>query len=308
MGAMTGRVAIFTDEPGWHGARLVEAFAARGVVARFASLAACSLVLRTGRATVRVPGFGDALPDGAFVRGISGGSLEQVVLRLDVLHALRALGVPVYNDGRAIERSVDKAMTSFLLAQAGVPVPDTLVTSGRPAGEGWLSAAHARDEAVVVKPLFGSQGEGLDRLEVGAALPSAEACHGVYYLQRFVDGGRRRGQDWRVFVIAGRAVAAARRQARGWVSNIAQGGRCLPAVPDGELAELAEQAATALGIRYAGVDIIRDARGRNMVLEVNGVPAWRGLQSVAPVDIARLLVEDFLAHVREPERSLEAAG
>jgi tetrahydromethanopterin:alpha-L-glutamate ligase len=49
------------------------------------------------------------------VRGIAGGSFEQVTKRWTVLHALLALGVPVYNEPRAIERSVDKAMTSLLL-------------------------------------------------------------------------------------------------------------------------------------------------------------------------------------------------
>ncbi len=74
------------------------------------------------------PGYEDRLPDGVFVRGVPGGTLEQVVLRLDVLHALKLLGVPVYNDGRAIERTVDKAMTSFVLASAGIPTPATWVT------------------------------------------------------------------------------------------------------------------------------------------------------------------------------------
>src|SRR5205085_12381341 len=72
-----------------------------------------------------LPGYGADLPDAAIVRGIAGGSFEQVTKRLGILHALRELGVPVYNDARAIERSVDKSMTSLLLRAAGVPTPRT---------------------------------------------------------------------------------------------------------------------------------------------------------------------------------------
>ena len=72
---------------------------------------------------VVVPGFDRRMPDGVFVRGVPGGSLDEVVFYLDVLHALQSLGVPVYNDARAIERTVDKGMTSFLLRQARVATP-----------------------------------------------------------------------------------------------------------------------------------------------------------------------------------------
>jgi glutathione synthase/RimK-type ligase-like ATP-grasp enzyme len=46
-------------------------------------------------------------------------------MRLGILHALRELGVMVWNDARAIERCVDKSMTSFLLARSAIPTPDT---------------------------------------------------------------------------------------------------------------------------------------------------------------------------------------
>ncbi len=94
----------------------------------FVSLRDCRFELAGSGPGIAVPGFDDSLPDAAFVRGVPGGSLEQVVLRLDLLHALKAIGMPVYNDGRAIERTVDKAMTSFVLARAGIPTPATWVT------------------------------------------------------------------------------------------------------------------------------------------------------------------------------------
>ena len=72
-----------------------------------------------------MPVLGSRLPDAVHVRTLSAGSFEAITKRLGVLHALAKLGVVVWNDARAIERCVDKSMTSFLLARAGVPTPPT---------------------------------------------------------------------------------------------------------------------------------------------------------------------------------------
>lgn len=52
---------------------------------------------------------------------------------------------------------------------------------------------------------------------------------------------------------------------------------------------------------YAGVDLIRDRGGQAQVVEVNGIPAWKGLQSVSRVNIAQRLVDDLLErHLSQP--------
>lgn len=291
---MNRRIAIFTDDPGWHGARLREAFEQQGCSSEFVSLRQCGFDLNAPGHGLVIPGF-EVLPDGVFVRGVPGGTLEQVVLYLDILHALKHLGVCVYNDGRAIERSVDKGMTSFLLHTAGIPTPPTWVLEpGHRLSKVLLLEFEAGHE-MVLKPLFGSQGKGLMRIRDFDRLPEPALYSGVYYLQRFISTGAEAGHDWRIFVINGQAVAAMLRRGEGWISNVAQGARCHAAVLDQELRELAEAAAAALGMSYAGVDLLRDGNGRPYVLEVNSIPAWKGLQQVCPLDVARLLVEDFLS-------------
>jgi RimK family alpha-L-glutamate ligase len=256
---------------------------------------------------VRIPGF-DALPDGAFVRGVPGGTLEEVVFYLDVLHALRRLGVLVYNPAHAVERSVDKGMTSFLLHEADIPTPPSWVLRDPDAARERLEHELGRGHELVLKPLFGSQGVGLARLRAPGDLPEPAACNGIYYLQRFVRAGTAKAQDYRVFVIGGRAVAAMRRVAdQGWISNVAQGAACHPAPLEPDLRELSERAAAALEMAYAGVDILRDASDRAWVIEVNGIPAWKGLQQVCGLDIAEALVGDFIRCQRGEPR-LEAGG
>jgi tetrahydromethanopterin:alpha-L-glutamate ligase len=309
--ALRLQVAIATDDrEGWHGARLRHAFRARGVDVRLVSLRACRIDLTHGHHGIGIPGFERRLPDGVFVRGISGGTLEQIVMRLDVLHALRESGVPVYNDARAVERTVDKGMTSFLLHRAGVATPPTCVTESPARARAFLLRETASGHDVVVKPLFGAQGVGLLRLAAGSDIPDGAQLNNVWYLQRFVEtrGGEGGGgwHDWRVFVVGGVAVAAMVRHGVTWVNNVAQGGRCEPAPLDHDLARLAVRACAVVGADYAGVDLIRDGAGGFQVLEVNGVPAWRGLQSVTSFDIARCLVDDFLS--RRLARRAEAAG
>jgi RimK family alpha-L-glutamate ligase len=159
-----------------------------------------------------------------------------------------------------------------------------------------LAAGHA----LVLKPLFGSQGKHLRLVgEVDGVqhpLPDIEAGYaGLAYVQRFVAPVSAPGFDWRVLVIGGRAVAAMRRVSAHWVHNMAQGARCEAAELQPELASLAEGAARALGMDYAGVDLIAAAKGPPIqVLEVNGVAAWQGLQKVTGFNIARAIVDDLL--------------
>jgi tetrahydromethanopterin:alpha-L-glutamate ligase len=296
-----------TEEPGWHGEVLATALGRRNITVSFVTVMDCRFDLNT-RYGIVIPGFENALPDGVFVRSVPGGTLEQVIARLDILHALRESGVPVYNDARAIERSVDKAMTSFLLRRANLPIPDTWVTEQARQARNLVLRAQMLGKEIVLKPLFGSMGAGLVRLQQPAELPPVDACQGLYYLQEFIDSGEGQWHDWRVFVIGGRAVAAMVRYGATWINNVARGGRCEAAALDGDLRQLAEAATAALQMDYSGVDIIRDRTGRAYVIEVNGIPAWKGLQSVCPESIAELLADDFVSRRLSQEDRLYLAS
>ncbi|HYP85336.1 RimK family alpha-L-glutamate ligase [Variovorax sp.] len=295
---MPPAVAIMTDEVGWHTRQLQAALRARGGVGRCVDLADCRIDTTAAWHGLVIPGFGRELPDAVLVRGIAGGSFEQVTKRLGVLHALRELGIAVYNDARAIERSVDKSMTSLLLHAAGVPTPPTWATESLAQAQRIAIREGAAGHALVLKPLFGSQGKGLRLVGrvagVHHPLPDIEGAYGALaYLQRFIPAQEAPGFDWRVLVVGGRAVTAMRRVSRHWIHNVAQGARCEPAALTADLASLAEAAAAALGMDYAGVDLMPSRRG-TQVIEVNGAAAWQGLQRVTSFNIARAIVDDLL--------------
>jgi len=302
---MARRVAIITDDPGWHGRQLRQAFAARGCDGQYVSLQNCYFDLAHARHGVVIPGFKHSLPDAVFVRGVPGGTLEQVILRLDILHALREIGVPVYNDARAIERSVDKAMTSFLLKRAGIPTPATWVCESASQARAVLLRENAAGRELVLKPLFGSQGLGLRRLKTGLDFPDFAEYSGAAYLQSFIDCGEGQWHDFRVLVVGGTARASMLRRGTSWINNVAQGAKCEKAQPDETLLKLAQDAVRAVGMDYAGVDVMRDPRdGKLYVIEVNGIPAWRGLQGVCRDNLAQYLVDDLLAR-KLPQTTME---
>lgn len=248
-------------------------------------------------ATIHIPEF-QALPPAAFVRGVSGGTLQQIITRLNILHLLRALGVMVYNDGKAIERTVDKTYTNFRLQAAGLSTPHTWVCESRHAAEKIRAEAKENQIPLVMKPLFGSQGLGVRQLSPNEPLPvpMQQFVDGVYYLQAFIQTPDA-PHDYRLFVINGKVVATMRRKGASWLNNVAAGGQCEAAAADTKMIEMAEQAATLLEMHYAGVDIIQNQSGEYHILEVNSIPAWRGLQRTTALDMAQHLVDDFLSRL-----------
>ena len=288
------RVLLVTAARDWHARRLVAALRRRGALVDTVALEDCAF--DTSAPSGMRFGAETALPEGVLVRTVAAGSFEAVTRRLGILHALTALGVPVINRATAIERCVDKSMTTFLLARAGLPVPESWAVEGLDAARRIAASACAAGP-LVLKPLFGSQGRGLLLVNGPGDLPPAETVADVYYLQRFVGGAEPPYRDYRILVIDGEPVAAMARVGAHWITNVKQGGHPAPIAPDRELADLAAAAAAALGAFFCGVDILRAPDGTPYVLEVNSMPAGSGLQSVASVDIADLLAQRFCARL-----------
>ncbi|MFG1463204.1 RimK family alpha-L-glutamate ligase [Xanthobacter sp. DSM 24535] len=284
--AFDPRIAIFAERADWHTRRLVRALRGLGCSARLVSLKSCGFAVGATPHGLLLPGFEERLPQSAFVRIMPGGTTEQITMRLGVLHALRDSGVKVMNDARAIERCIDKSMTTFLLARAGLPTPRTLVLEDAQAAQMLVDSAPGD---TVLKPLFGAQGRGLRRLAPKDALPPAEDMDGVYYLQDFVPPTKEGHADYRVFVVGDRAEGAMRRVGSHWITNIHQGAKGEAVEAIGERAALAVAAAQAVGAHFAGVDLIEDGAGQLMVLEVNSMPAWIGLHAATGLDMAQPL-------------------
>jgi RimK family alpha-L-glutamate ligase len=276
------RLALLSAGDGWHVRDLRRA--AAGL--RHEAVAVDFRRLSAGVAAAPGPlaGF-----DGALVRTMPPGSLEQVVFRMDLLHRASARGVAVLNPPRAVETCVDKYLATACLEAAGLRVPPTVVCQHADAA---LEAFAALGGDVVVKPLFGSEGRGMVRVAdpelAWRTFRTLERTQTVLYLQQFV---RHPGWDLRAFVLGGRVLTAMRRRSGGgWRTNVAQGGTAEAVRLGADEERLALRAAAALGAPVAGVDLLPGPGGEWYVLEVNAVPGWRALAPVAGVDVAAAVV------------------
>ncbi len=299
---------------GWHARDLRRAAPALGLELFFPDFRGLSAALAGERPAGAGPGGissgGTDLADfrAVLVRSVPAGTLEQVVFRMDVLHLLEASGVAVVNRPAAIECAIDKYLALARLAAAGIAVPATRVTEN---ADGALADFDALGGRTVVKPLFGSGGRGmflLDERELAArAFRTLERIGAVIYQQEFVP--LHQG-DLRVLVLAGEAVLAMRRTARGpaavspgaaapeWRTNIARGGSARPHDLSPAEALLAVRAAGALGGEVTGVDLLPAPDGRLYVSEVNSAPGWRALAGATRSDVAALV----LGHLRRRAR------
>jgi len=285
--------AIVTDDPGWHGAKIKDAFLSKGVKATFVSLQECFFSF-SEKTDIIIPGFEKCLPDGVFVRGVPGGTLEEVVFYLDILHMLSEKNILVYNSASCIEKSVDKIRTTALLESAGFNTPKTWVSSSLIRTRNFLSEYLSLGNEVICKPIFGSQGKGMIKLDKNNSYLDLDVSNGVYYLQEFIHTKADKNTDWRVFVIANKVIATMRRESQHWQTNVAQGGECYKDESSMDMQKASEKAASLVGANYAGIDILIDENNKVWITEINSVPAWKGLESTCNIDIANLLVDDFL--------------
>ena len=283
-------IIILASDAGWHTDELCRAVRAHGHEPLLLPWEGNVSRLGTGSGVTNA---GHLLRDARAVlpRIIPSGSLEQLIYRVDTLHRLEAAGARVMNSGRAIERTVDKAWTSAILEQAGLPTPETVACER--ADDAF--AAFRRMGDVVVKPLFGSMGLGMTRVSdpdvAWRVFRAVEAMRGVFYIQRFVQHG---GRDIRAFVIGERVFGAIERTADDWRTNFSRGGKVASFTLPAEWAALALRAARAVGAEYAGVDLLPDGDGGVFVLEVNGIPGWEGLQQATGLDVAGAIVAQLL--------------
>ncbi len=233
------------------------------------------------------------------VRGLGRGGDPDV--QFEIYRALEGSGALVVNRLGPLLSAQDKFRSSWLLSRAGVPTPPAAVAQ---TADDAARALATMGEAVL-KPLAGSLGEGVERLA-----PDAEglrragdrvAREGAVYLQAYVP---HPGRDLRVFVVGGVARAAIVRHARRgeWRTNVAGGGRAEAAECTGAVRRVAEAAAAALGLDYAGIDLVDGPDGPT-VIEVNGNPSWRGILEATGLDMAEAIADHVLGRALRRRRT-----
>jgi RimK family alpha-L-glutamate ligase len=211
---------------------------------------------------------------------------------------------PMLNRPEAVATAVHKFSTAVALAEAGVPVPDSVLA---------LSNARLKEareqfgERAVYKTAIGTHGGGAWVVNGSPLEPRVRDRQA--FLQEFVDTGEV-ASDLRVYLVGDEIIGAMYRNAPEgeWRSNVALGADVADAtedIPD-QAAESARNARAAIGLDYAGVDLISDGE-QWYVLEVNSTAGFRGLFQATGVSPAPAIAAMALERVGESVDDAEVA-
>ena len=235
--------------------------------------------------------------DAVLLRTFGFGTTDQITFRVSFFEHLELCGIPVINSSYAFRRAKDKYATLYTLKKAGIRVPRTVVTESLNAA---IRAVRTFG-SVVIKPLIGARGLGVihtDNFDLAyRVLKSLYTLGLVLYVQEYIEKPNR---DIRAFVVGDEVVASMYRYPPPgeWKTNISIGGRAEAVKLEEELEELAVKAAKAIGLDYAGVDIVETSEGP-MIIEVNAAPSWHGLQKVSKVDIADKIIKLVISKIKK---------
>lgn len=281
---------VLTDPEDWTARAFLKNIANRGARAVPLNLSALSASLSTADFSIFETDFKDLELDAILVRdvGISF-SLETISFKFDLLRQFENF-IPVMNRPAAIQNAANKFFSFYLFKRAHLPIPRTTITAELDVA----LRAIEEFESVLVKPIFGSQGKGILKLEssqpdVKLKLTELLTERGVLYLQEFVPNP---GRDIRVFVVGEEALGAIYRVSLSgsFVSNLSQGGTPVKCDLTEEMEELAIRTIKAVDADFAGVDLLEGEEGL-LVLEVNGTPSGKGINQACGIDVTERIVD-----------------
>ncbi|NKB47566.1 MAG: 30S ribosomal protein S6--L-glutamate ligase [Legionellales bacterium] len=209
-----------------------------------------------------------------------------------IVRQFETIGTYSINPSIAITRSRDKLRSLQLLAMKGIDMPIT----------GFAHAPSDVDDLIniiggppfIIKLIEGTQGVGVVLAETKKAAESViqtfMGLNANIILQEFIKEAN--GCDIRCLVVGDKVVAAMQRTAEPgeFRANVHRGGRAEVITITKAEREAAIQAAKIMGLRMAGVDLLRSQRGP-LILEINSSPGLEGIETTTQKDIAKKIIE-----------------
>lgn len=216
-----------------------------------------------------------------------------------VLRHMETMGMYTLNESIAISRSRDKLRSLQLLARKGIPMPLTSFAQSPDDTEDLVRMVGGAP--VVIKLLEGTQGKGVilaDSHQSAVSIINAfKEMRAKILVQEFIEESR--GMDIRCFVVGEKIVAAVKRQAKDgeFRANVHQGGTAVKVKLSPQERTIAIRAAKTMGLKVAGVDLIRSNHGP-LVLEINSSPGLEGVEKATGINIAGKIIEYIAKHAK----------
>ena len=216
-----------------------------------------------------------------------------------IVRQFETIGTYSINSSLAITRSRDKLRSLQLLAMKKIGMPITGFAHAPSDIEDLIHMVGG--PPLIIKLIEGTQGVGVVLAETKKAAESVvQAFMGLnanIIIQEFIKEAK--GSDLRCLVLGNKVIAAMKRQAQPgeFRSNVHQGGHVEMVTIDKEERQTAIQAAKVMGLRFAGVDLLRSDRGP-LVMEVNSSPGLEGIERATQKDIANLIIMHIEKHAK----------
>ena len=267
--------------------RIVEAGRERGHMVRVIDYMRCFMNITAKKPTVYYGGESLQKADAIIPRiGASNTFYGTAVVR-----QFETMNCFCVNPSISISNSRDKLRSMQILAEAGINMPVTGFASHTKDIEGVIESVGSTP--LVMKLLQGTQGQGIVLAETRKAAESVMSAFrqldADIMVQEYIKESS--GTDIRAFVVGNRVVAAMKRVAPEgeFRSNLHRGARVEKVTLTSEESQVAIKAAKILGLRIAGVDLMRSNRGP-LILEVNSSPGLQGIESSTKTDVARQMI------------------
>jgi ribosomal protein S6--L-glutamate ligase len=219
-----------------------------------------------------------------------------------ILRQFEMMGVYTLNESTSITRSRDKLRCLQILSRSGIGLPITSYAHSTKMTEQLIHMVGGAP--CVIKLIEGTQGKGVILAETAKAAESVidglRQMKAHFLVQEFIKESN--GCDIRAFVIGDKVVASMMRKAKEgeFRSNLHRGGTAIQVDISAEESTMAVNAAKALGLNVAGVDLLRSKRGP-LVLEVNSSPGLQGIETSTRLDIAGMIIEHIEKNIQRKD-------
>lgn len=220
---------------------------------------------------------------------------------------MEALGLPVYNNAKAIEICDDKSYTFEVLEQANLPMPRTIVAPKTFEGIGyssleWLAIVEKTlGYPMVIKECFGSFGQQVYLVHSKEEMMQKvnDICPKPFIFQEFIASSF--AKDIRLQVVGDKVVASMYRYSDNgdFRANITNGGKMKTYEPTEEEKKLAVQACKAIGLDFAGVDLLFGSEGHSLICEVNSNAHFKNIYDCTKVNVAECIMKDIVKKFNE---------
>ncbi len=214
---------------------------------------------------------------------------------------LEKQGYKLFNSAKAVELCDNKILMYQALATSNIRIPRTFIAPKTFEGLNYSKRDFVNDVIkqiglpLVIKEAYGSFGEQVylanSLEEVNTIID--QIGYKDFLMQEYIASSK--GKDIRINVVGNKAIVSMLRENKNdFRSNISNGGIGTKFEPKQEFIDLALKATKALGLDFAGVDVMFGPNDEPIICELNSNPQFASTLQYTGVNLAEVIADYIL--------------